>query len=39
MGTLGYYYPNPGTMQYSLGVQQQVQPGVVALVQYVGSGG
>ena len=39
MGTLGYYYPNPGTAQYSLGVQQQVQPGIVALVQYVGSGG
>ncbi|MGB9030653.1 MAG: TonB-dependent receptor [Acidobacteriaceae bacterium] len=39
MGTLGYYYPNPGTAQYSVGVQRQVQPGVVALIQYVGSGG
>jgi hypothetical protein len=39
MGTLSYYYPNPGTAQYSLGVQQQVAHSVVAMVQYVGSGG
>ncbi|MGA8528118.1 MAG: carboxypeptidase regulatory-like domain-containing protein [Acidobacteriaceae bacterium] len=39
MGTLGYYYPNPGTLQYSLGVQHEIAPSVVALVQYVGSGG
>jgi hypothetical protein len=39
MGSLGYYYPNPGTLQYSLGVQHELAPGVVTLVQYVGSGG
>jgi hypothetical protein len=39
MGTLSYYYPNPGTAQYSLGVQQQVAHSIVAMVQYVGSGG
>ncbi|MGC2499987.1 MAG: carboxypeptidase regulatory-like domain-containing protein, partial [Acidobacteriaceae bacterium] len=39
MGTLGYYYPNPGTLQYSLGVQHELAPSVVTLVQYVGSGG
>jgi len=39
MGTLGYYYPNPGTAQYSLGVQQQIAPAIMAMVQYVGSGG
>ncbi|MGA7524767.1 MAG: carboxypeptidase regulatory-like domain-containing protein, partial [Acidobacteriaceae bacterium] len=39
MGSLAYYYPNPGTLQFSLGVQHEVAPGVVTLVQYVGSGG
>jgi hypothetical protein len=39
MGTLDYYYPPPGTTQFSLGVQQQIAPAVVALVQYVGSAG
>jgi hypothetical protein len=39
MGTLGYYYPNPGTAQFSLGIQQQVAPSVIAAVQYVGSAG
>ncbi|MGA8529514.1 MAG: TonB-dependent receptor [Acidobacteriaceae bacterium] len=37
MGTLDYYYPPPATAQYSLGVQQEIAPAVVALVQYVGS--
>ncbi|HLJ79465.1 MAG TPA: carboxypeptidase regulatory-like domain-containing protein [Acidobacteriaceae bacterium] len=39
IGTLSYYYPDPATAQYSLGVQHQLQPGIVALVQYVGTGG
>jgi len=39
MGTLGYYYPNPGTAQFSLGIQQQVAPSVIAAAQYVGSAG
>lgn len=39
MGTLDYYYPNPATAQFSLGVQHQLAPAVVALVQYVGSTG
>jgi hypothetical protein len=39
MGTLAYHYPNPGTAQYSLGIQHQIAPAVVAAVQYVGTGG
>jgi hypothetical protein len=39
MGTLASYYPNPGTAQYSLGVQHELAPSIVTLVQYVGSGG
>lgn len=39
MGTLGYYYPPPGTLQYSLGIQQQLAPAVMAAIQYVGSEG
>ena len=39
MGTLAYHYPNPGTAQYSLGIQQQIAPALVAAVQYVGTGG
>jgi len=39
MGTLDYYYPNPATAQFSLGIQHQLAPAVVALVQYVGSTG
>jgi hypothetical protein len=38
-GSLDTHYPNPGTAQFSLGVQQQLQPSVVAVVQYVGSVG
>lgn len=33
---LNYYYPNPGTAQFSLGVQREVAPSTVAVVQYVG---
>ncbi|HEX3986191.1 MAG TPA: TonB-dependent receptor [Acidobacteriaceae bacterium] len=39
MSNLDYYYPNPGTAQYSLGVQHQLAPSVLLAVQYVGSGG
>jgi hypothetical protein len=39
MGTLAYHYPDPGTAQYSLGIQNQFAPAVVAAVQYVGSAG
>ena len=34
-----YHYPPPGVMNWSLGVQRQVAPSVVAAVQYVGSSG
>lgn len=36
---LAYYYPAPGTAQYSLGVQHELAPSIVMAVQYVGSGG
>ncbi len=38
-GSLNLHYPNPGTAQFSLGIQQQLQPAIVAVVQYVGSVG
>ncbi len=38
-GSLALHYPNPGTAQFSIGVQQQLEPAVVAVVQYVGSVG
>ncbi|HEY4011182.1 MAG TPA: carboxypeptidase regulatory-like domain-containing protein, partial [Acidobacteriaceae bacterium] len=31
------HYPNPGTVQYSLGVQHEVRPSVIAFVGYVGT--
>jgi hypothetical protein len=34
-----YHYPNPGTANFSLGVQRELAPSVVAVVQYVGSSG
>lgn len=34
---ISYKYPPPGTAQFSLGVQRQLAPAVVAVVQYVGS--
>jgi hypothetical protein len=37
MGILALHYPDPGTAQFSLGIQQQVKPAVVAVLQYVGS--
>ncbi len=36
-GALDPHYPNPGTAQFSLGIQQQLQPAIVAVFQYVGS--
>jgi hypothetical protein len=36
---INYHYPNPGTSDYSLGVQRELAPSVVAVVQYVGSDG
>ncbi len=38
MSDMSYYYPHPGTLQYSLGIQQQLAPSVIAAVEYVGSG-
>jgi len=37
LSNLDLHYPNPGTAQFSVGIQQQLQPAVVAVVQYVGS--
>jgi hypothetical protein len=34
-----YHYPNPGTANFSLGVQREIAPSVVAVLQYVGSSG
>jgi hypothetical protein len=36
---LDYYYPNPATAQFSLGIQQMVAPAIVGIIQYVGSTG
>jgi hypothetical protein len=33
---LNYYYPSPGTAQFSLGVQHELAPSTVAIIQYVG---
>jgi hypothetical protein len=39
MTTIKYHYPNPGTATYSFGVQHQLAPSIIAVVQYVGSDG
>jgi hypothetical protein len=39
MTNFSYYYPNPATVQYSLGIQEQLAPAVVAALGYVGSNG
>lgn len=39
MTTLNYHYPAPGTSDYSLGVQHELAPSVIAVLQYVGSDG
>jgi hypothetical protein len=36
---LSYNYPNPGTAMFSFGVQHQVAPSVVAVLEYAGSRG
>jgi hypothetical protein len=36
---IAFNYPPPGTAQFSLGVQRQIAPAVIAVVQYVGSRG
>ncbi|AXC10554.1 Oar protein [Acidisarcina polymorpha] len=38
-GSLSFNYPDPGTAQFSLGIQQEVAPSVVAALQYVGTVG
>ncbi|WP_158794581.1 TonB-dependent receptor [Granulicella sp. L60] len=35
-GSLAYNYPNPATIQFSLGVQRELAPSIVASIQYVG---
>ena len=37
--SINYNYPPPGTMDYSFGIQRQLAPSVVAVMQYVGSDG
>lgn len=37
--SLDYHYPNPGTAQFSLGVQHELAPSMIAVVQYVGMTG
>jgi len=39
MTSINYYYPIPGTAQYSMGIQHQLTPSVVAGIMYVGSVG
>ena len=34
-----YAYPHPGVLQFSLGVQREVAPSLIAVVQYVGNSG
>lgn len=34
---LNTHYPNPGTVQYSLGVQHEIRPSVIAFLGYVGT--
>ncbi|HEX4309259.1 MAG TPA: TonB-dependent receptor [Acidobacteriaceae bacterium] len=36
---IDYHYPSPGTADFSLGIQRELAPSVVAVVQYVGSDG
>ena len=39
LNTLQYNYNPPGTAMFSLGVQRQIAPSVIAVVQYAGSTG
>lgn len=36
---ISFHYPPPGTAQFSLGVQRQIAPSVIGVMQYVGSTG
>jgi hypothetical protein len=36
---LDYHYPNPGTAMFSLGVQRELAPSIISVLQYVGSTG
>ncbi len=37
--SLAFHYPLPGLAMYSLGVQQELSPAIVAVLQYVGTSG
>jgi hypothetical protein len=37
MTNIKYNYPPPGTADFSLGVQREIAPSIIAVVQYVGS--
>jgi hypothetical protein len=37
MTTLAYYYPAPAVAQFSLGIQHEIAPSVIWIVQYVGN--
>lgn len=37
MTTLKYNYPPPGTADFSFGIQRELAPSIIAVVQYVGS--
>jgi len=37
LSSISDYYPNPATTQFSLGVQQELAPSVIAGLQYVGT--
>lgn len=37
--SLSYNYPNPGTSEFSLGVQRELAPSIIAQLQYVGTTG
>lgn len=39
LASLAYYYPSPGTAEYSLGVQHQLAPSAIVVAQYVGTQG
>jgi hypothetical protein len=36
---INYHFPSPGTEDYSFGIQRELAPSIVAVVQYVGSDG
>ena len=36
---ISFHYPPPGTAQFSLGIQRQIAPSVIGVIQYVGSVG